>query len=48
MGNERLNNQGKILTFKSLTISKIVHLAVIKTVPIFTVEQFNIIKKNFI
>ena len=38
-----------IVIFKSLAISKIVHLALIKTVPIFTVELLhNITKRNFI
>ena len=43
-----LTIEGKIVIFKSLAISKIVHLGLIKTVPIFTVEQLNNIKKNFI
>ena len=43
-----LTIEGKILIFKSFAISKVVHLALIKTVPIFTVEQLNIIKSNFI
>ena len=43
-----LTIQGKIVIFKSLAISKIVHLALIKSVPIFTIEQLNVIKKNFI
>ena len=43
-----LTIEGKIIIFKSLAISKIVHLALINAVPIFTVEQLNIIKKNFI
>ena len=38
----------KIAIFKSLAISKIVHLALINTVLIFTEEQLNLIKKNFI
>ena len=41
--------KGKIvIIFKSLAISKIVDLVLIKTVLIFTVEQLNIIKKNCI
>ena len=40
--------EGKIVIVKSLVISKIMHLALIKTVPIFTAEQLNIIKKKFI
>ena len=43
-----LTIEGKIIIFKSLAISKVVHLALINAVPIFTVEQLNIIKKNFI
>ena len=38
----------KIVIFKSLAISKIGHLALIKTVTIFTAEQLNIIEQNFI
>ena len=41
-----LTIEGKIIIFKSLAISKIVHLALIKTVPIFTVEQLKIVKKK--
>ena len=43
-----LTIEGKIVIFKSLAISKIVQLALIKTVPIFTAEQLNTTKKNFI
>ena len=43
-----LTHEGKIVIFKSLAISKIVHLALIKTAPIFTAEQLNFIKNNFI
>ena len=43
-----LTIEEKIVIFKSLAISKVEHLALIKTVPIFTVEQLNIIKRNFI
>ena len=43
-----LTTEGKIVMFKSLAISKIVHLTLIKALPIFTIEQLNIIKKNFI
>ena len=39
-----LTIEGKIVIFKSLAISKIVHLALIKTAPIFAVQQLNIIK----
>ena len=43
-----LTIEGKIVIFKSLAIPKVEHLALIKSVPIFTVEQLNIIKRNFI
>ena len=43
-----LTIEGKIVIFKSLPISKIVHLALKKTVPFFIVEQLNIVKRNFI
>ena len=43
-----LTIEGKILIFKTFAISKVMHLGLIKTVPIFTVEQLNIIKSNFI
>ena len=43
-----LTIEGKIIIFKALAISKIVHLALINAVPIFTVKQLNIIKNNFI
>ena len=34
-----LTIEGKIVMFKSLAISKIVHLTLIKALPIFTIEQ---------
>ena len=43
-----LTIEGKILIFKSLAVSKVVRLALIKTLAIFTVEQLSVIKKNFI
>ena len=43
-----LTTEGKIGVFKSLAILKIVYLPLIKTVPIFTIEQLNIITENFI
>ena len=43
-----LTIERKIVIFKALAISKIVHLALMNTVPIFTVKQLNIIKNNFI
>ena len=36
----------KIVMSKSLSIGKVVHLALTKNVPIFTVEQLNIIKNK--
>ena len=42
-----LANQGKIVIFKSFAISKIVHLALTNAVPVFTLEQLHITKKNF-
>ena len=42
-----LTIEGKFF-FKSLAISKVEHLALIKNLSIFTVEQLNIIRKNFI
>ena len=43
-----LTSEGKIVIFKALAISKVVHLALINTVSIFTVKQLNIIRNNFI
>ena len=43
-----LTIEWKIAIFKSLAISKIVHLALTKTVTIFTVEQLDIMKKNYL
>ena len=43
-----LTIEGKILIFKSLVVLKFVHLALIKSVPILTIERLNIVKKNFI
>ena len=48
---QRMNDltiEGKILIFKSLVVLKFVHLALIKSVPILTIERLNIVKKNFI
>ena len=39
---------GKITVFKSLALSKIIHLALVKTIPNTTVEELNKIQKNFI
>ena len=41
-----LRIKGKIVIFKSSALSKIVNLALIKTLPIFTVEQLNITIKT--
>ena len=43
-----LNLEGKITVFKSLALSKIIHLALVKAIPNTTVEELNKIKKNFI
>ena len=43
-----LTIEGKVLVFKSLAISKIVHLSLITTVPHAIINQLNNIKKNFI
>ena len=43
-----LTIEWRIVIFKSLAISKIVHLALIKTETIFTVKQLNIIKKIYL
>ena len=43
-----LNLEGKITVFKSLALSKIIYLALVKTIPNTTVEELNKIPKNFI
>ena len=43
-----LNLEGKITVFKSLALSKIIHLALVKTIPNTTVEKLSKIQKNFI
>ena len=43
-----LNLEGKITVFKSLALSKIIHLPLVKTFPNTTVEELNKIQKNFI
>ena len=43
-----LNLEGKITVFKSLALSKIIHLALVKTIPNTTIEELNKIQKNFI
>ena len=42
---KRLVNEGKSKIWKTLAISKIVHLVLITNVPTFIIKQFNIIKK---
>ena len=42
-----LRIEGKVLVFKSSTISKIVHLSLITTVPHAIINQLNV-KKSFI
>ena len=43
-----LSIAGKITAFTTLAISKIVHLALVKAIPILTILEFNKIKKHFI
>ena len=43
-----MNLEGKITVFKSLALSKIIHLALVETIPNTTVEELNKIQKNFI
>ena len=43
-----LSIAGKITVFKTLTISKIVHLALVKVIPISTILELDKIKKHFI
>ena len=38
---------GKITKFKTLAVSKIVHLALVKVIPISTILELNEIKKHF-
>ena len=42
-----LRIDGKVLVFKSSTISKIVHLSLITTVPHAIINQLNNINENF-
>ena len=47
----RLRNltlEGEIIVFKTLALSKITHLALVKTIPKSTIEQLNKIQKGFI
>ena len=43
-----LTTQGKMTVFKSLAISKIIHLALVTNVPSAIVDQLNKIQKEFI
>ena len=43
-----LSIAGKITIFKPPVISKIVHLALVKVIPILTIRELNKIKKHFI
>ena len=40
--------EGKIAVFKSLALSKITHLSLVKTIPPSIIDQLNKIQKNFI
>ena len=44
----KLTLEGKITIFKSLAISKIVHLAIITKVPNTVIEELKQIQKNFL
>ena len=44
----QLTIEGKVLIFKTLAISKIVHLALVKDVPSSTIAQLEKIQKQFI
>ena len=48
MENERLSISGKITAFKSLAISNIAHLALVKAVPNSITQELNKIQKQFI
>ena len=43
-----LSIAGKITVFKTLAISKIVHLALVKTIPNLIIQELNKIQKEFI
>ena len=43
-----LSLEGKITVFKSLALSKITHLALVKTIPPYIIDQLNKKQKNFI
>ena len=44
----QLTIEGKILLFKTLAISKVVHLALVKNVPYSTIAKLEKIQKQFI
>ena len=44
----QLTSEGKILVFKTLAISKVVHLALVKDVPSSTIAQLEKMQKQFI
>ena len=43
-----LSLEGKMTVFKSLALSKITHLALVKIIPPSIIDQLNKIQKNFI
>ena len=45
---QNLSIAGKITIFKTLAISKIVHLALVKVIPISTILDFDTIEEHFI
>ena len=45
---EELSLEGKITVFKSLALSKITHLALVKTMPPSMIDQLNKTCRNFI
>ena len=47
-GGRNLSLEGKIKVFKSLALSKITHLALVKTIPPSIIDQLNKTQKNFI
>ena len=45
---QKLSIAGKIIVFKTLAISKIVHFGLVKIIPISTILELSKIKKHFI
>ena len=43
-----LSTAGKITVFQTLAISKIVHLALVKTIPNSIIQELNKVQKEFI